>query len=188
MYPVLFKIPLFGGITIYSYGVMVALAFIAGMIWVSRESRRLGQDPAKAVDLVFYVILSAIVGSRILEIIVSEWDRFLENPLMIFKIWEGGLVFYGGLIAAILVSIWYIRRHLMPLRPRPLDRADRLLPRRLLLRAPGRRPHVVRRDVPRGRPFLRAGRRGALSHAAHGVGRGVRELRCPPHPLAAEAL
>jgi phosphatidylglycerol---prolipoprotein diacylglyceryl transferase len=114
MYPVLFKIPLFGGITIYSYGLMVAVAFIAALVWVSCESRRVGQDPARTTDLAFYVILSAIVGSRILHVLVSEWDRFLSNPLMIVKIWEGGLVFYGGLIAALLVSAWYIRRHRMP--------------------------------------------------------------------------
>lgn len=111
MYPVLFKIPLFGGITIYSYGVMVALGFVAGMWWVVTESKRVGQNPGRAMDLVFYVILAAILGSRILHVAVSERERFLQEPLMFFKIWEGGLVFYGGLIAAVLVSIWYLRRH-----------------------------------------------------------------------------
>lgn len=115
MYPVLFTIPLFGGIPIYSYGVMVALGFIAGMAWVGYESRRLKQDPGRAMDLVFYVIVAAIVGSRILHVLISERDRFFANPLMIFKIWEGGLVFYGGLLGALLVSAWYIRRHHMQL-------------------------------------------------------------------------
>lgn len=115
MHPVLFKIPLFGGITIYSYGVLVALGFVAGLLWVMRESRRVGLDSSRAVDLVFWVIVAAIAGSRILHVAVSESDRFLANPLMFFKIWEGGLVFYGGLIAAVAVSIWYIRRHRMPL-------------------------------------------------------------------------
>lgn len=114
MYPVLFTIPIFGGITIYSYGVMVALGFLAGMIWVVRESRRVGQDPARAMDLAFYIILAAIVGSRVLNVVVSDWDRFLRDPLMIFRIWEGGLVFYGGLIASIAVAVWYVRRHHMP--------------------------------------------------------------------------
>lgn len=114
MYPVLFTIPLFGGITIHTYGVMVALGFVAAIVWITYESRRLGQDPARAMDLVFYVILSAIVGSRILHVAIAERDRFFANPLMIFKIWEGGLVFYGGLIAALAVGIWYVRRHRMP--------------------------------------------------------------------------
>lgn len=114
MYPVLFTIPLFGGITIHSYGVMVALGFVAAILWVTYESKRLGQDPARAMDLVFYIILSAIVGSRILHVAIAERERFIDNPLMIFKIWEGGLVFYGGLIAAVAVGIWYVRRHRMP--------------------------------------------------------------------------
>lgn len=116
MYPVLFRIPFFGGaiITVYTYGFMVALAFVVGMIWVSRESRRVGQDPAKAMDLAFYIIVAAIIGSRILHVAVSERDRFLQNPLVIFKIWEGGLVFYGGLIASIAVAIWFMRRHKLP--------------------------------------------------------------------------
>lgn len=114
MYPVLFKIPIFGGITIYSYGVMVATAFVVGILWVSYESRRLGQDPARAMDLIFYIILAAIIGSRILHVAISERDLFLKNPLMIFQIWRGGLIFYGGLIASVVVAVWYMRRHHMP--------------------------------------------------------------------------
>ncbi len=115
MYPVLFKIPLFGGITVYSYGVMVATAFVVAIGWVSFASRRAGQSPARMLDLGFYIILSAIIGSRLLHVIVAEREQFLQNPLMIVRIWEGGLVFYGGLIAALAVGVWYIRRHRMPL-------------------------------------------------------------------------
>lgn len=116
MYPVLLRIPFFGGasITIYTYGFMVAVAFLVGMFWISHESRRVGQSSAKAMDLAFYVIVAAIIGSRILHVLVSERERFLQNPLIIFKIWEGGLVFYGGLIGAVLISIWYMRRHNLP--------------------------------------------------------------------------
>ena len=79
MYPVLLQIPVFGHtITIYTYGFMVALAFVAGMIWVSREAKRVGQNPAKAMDLAFYVIVAAIIGSRVLHVLVSERERFLK--------------------------------------------------------------------------------------------------------------
>ncbi|HPQ81434.1 MAG TPA: prolipoprotein diacylglyceryl transferase [bacterium] len=115
MYPVLFKIPLFGGITVYSYGVMVALGFVAAILWVTFESRRLGQNPSKAMDLIFAVIVAGIVGSRILHVAIAERGRFSSDPLMIFRIWEGGLVFYGGLIAALFVAVWFIRRNRMPL-------------------------------------------------------------------------
>lgn len=114
MYPVLFTIPLFGGITIYSYGVMVAMGFVAAMAWVMRESRRLGQSPARMMDLAFWVIIAGILGSRLLHVAVSERERFLADPLMFFRLWEGGLVFYGGLIASFAVGVWYIRKHRMP--------------------------------------------------------------------------
>jgi phosphatidylglycerol:prolipoprotein diacylglycerol transferase len=115
MYPVIYKIPIFDGLAINSYGVMVALGFVFGIIWVTRESRRLGQDPARALDLVFYLLIAGIAGSRIFYIVISDWDRFVKNPLTAFQIWRGGLVFYGGFIACLIVGAWYIRRHRMPL-------------------------------------------------------------------------
>ena len=114
MHPVLFEIPAFGGIRIYSYGLMVALAFVAWTLWVYYESKRRGQDPGRALDLIFLIIFAAIVGSRLLHILVAEPERFFSNPLVFFRIWEGGLVFYGGLIGAVLVSFWFCRRHRLP--------------------------------------------------------------------------
>jgi phosphatidylglycerol---prolipoprotein diacylglyceryl transferase len=111
MHPVLFEIPFFGGLTIYTYGVLVALGFLAGMLWVGYEAKRVGEDPARATDLVFYVILAAIIGSRIVYVLVSDRQHFFQDPLSFFRIWEGGLVFYGGLIGATAVSIWYTRYH-----------------------------------------------------------------------------
>lgn len=114
MHPVLFKVPVFGEITIYTYGFFVALGFLVSMLWISRESRLKEINPAKVMDLAFYVIVSAIIGARIMHVLVSERVRFLEDPLMIIKIWEGGLAFYGGLIASLLVAYWYIRRNHLP--------------------------------------------------------------------------
>lgn len=119
MYPILVKIPLFGlfgheYLPIYSYGVMVAVGFLAGSWYVSRQARFQNEDPAKALDLVFYILIAAIVGSRILHVLVAERDRFLENPFYLFRIWEGGLVFYGGLIASLLVAFWFFKKHRLP--------------------------------------------------------------------------
>ncbi|MBI3541351.1 MAG: prolipoprotein diacylglyceryl transferase [Deltaproteobacteria bacterium] len=112
MYPLLFEIPLFGGIRIYTYGVLVALGFLGGIAWTVREAKRAGVDSDRILDLCFYIVLSALVGSRILYVIV-DWQRYLSNPLEVLKIWEGGLVFYGGLIGAILMSLYYLRKHKM---------------------------------------------------------------------------
>lgn len=119
MYPVLFEIPLFGlfghdSFPVYGYGVMVALGFLAGTWFVQREAKREGEDPAKALDLIFYILIAAILGSRVLFIFTTDPSLFWKDPLALFKIWEGGLVFYGGFIASVLVSLWYLRRHHLP--------------------------------------------------------------------------
>jgi len=114
MHPILFQfpasIPLIGGLSLYTYGVLVATAFLLGMLWTLREARLAGVDRNQVSDLTFYVILAAIIGSRLFYVIV-EHERFVREPLAVFRIWEGGLVFYGGLLGCIAVSWWYTHRH-----------------------------------------------------------------------------
>lgn len=120
MHPILLKIPvhlnlpLVGSVeylTIYTYGVLVALAFLAGLVFVYFEAKRVGESPQEITNLVFYVIIAAIIGSRVVYVLVVEPASILKNPLVLIKVWEGGLVFYGGLIGAILVSLYYVWRH-----------------------------------------------------------------------------
>ena len=110
MHPILIKI---GPITIYSYGFFLAIGFILAIFYSTREAKRVGVDPQKISDLAFYLIMAALVGSRLLFIITEPHD-FIENPLEVFKIWKGGLVFYGGFIGALATGIWYVKRHGMP--------------------------------------------------------------------------
>lgn len=105
--------PLIGGKSLHSYGALVALGFLLGLLWVRRESERVGLSAQKMMDLFTYIILAAIVGSRLLYVFISVPDWW-THPWVLFQIWEGGLVFYGGLIGAVLISIWYTRKHQMP--------------------------------------------------------------------------
>ena len=111
MHPILFKI---GPITIYTYGVLIATAFFLGLALAVRQARMEGEDLQKIMDLGFYILLSAVVGSRLLYIAV-EFREYLSNPLRIFKVWEGGLVFYGGFIMAMAVVIIYVKKNEMSL-------------------------------------------------------------------------
>ena len=120
MHPILFKIPLFGlfgkeSIPVYSYGVLVALGFLLGTWYIQREAKREGEYPAKALDLIFYIIVSAILVSPSLFVLVTLREAFFQKPLHLFKIWQGGLVFYGGLVASLLTGWWYLKRHRLPL-------------------------------------------------------------------------
>jgi phosphatidylglycerol:prolipoprotein diacylglycerol transferase len=113
MCPILFQ---FGSFTIYAYGFFIAVGFVATLTLASLKIRKskIGISFGNLVDLFFYTILSAIIGSRILFVWIN-FDVYRQHPLQIFKLWEGGLVFYGGLILAIGVSLWYMRWHRLPL-------------------------------------------------------------------------
>jgi phosphatidylglycerol:prolipoprotein diacylglycerol transferase len=111
MYPILFQI---GDFKIHTYGVFIALGFLTGIILALREARRVGEEPENILDLAFYSIIAAIVGSRLLYIVIN-YRYYIENPLEMIKIWNGGLVYYGGFLFALIVGIWYIRKNRLPL-------------------------------------------------------------------------
>jgi len=106
MHPVLIKI---GPLTIHTYGVLIAAGFLLGLALAVRQAKKQGIPSDKIVDLGFYLLIAALIGSRLLFVLV-EAGYFLRNPLDIFKIWEGGLVFYGGVIFAIPVAVWYAKK------------------------------------------------------------------------------
>lgn len=110
MHPVLIKI---GPLTVYTYGFFVAMGFLVGLYLAVRQAKRQGMPYEQVADLGFYILLGAIVGSRLLYVLLNL-KQYLESPLDVFKLWEGGLVFYGGLIAAVLLAAWHIRRHRLP--------------------------------------------------------------------------
>jgi len=111
MYPVLLK---FGKFSIYTYGFFVAMGFLVGISLARKEAMRLGENPEKIMDLCFYVLVSAILASRLFYVAVTP-ELFMDNPLEIFKIWNGGLVFYGGFIGALITAIIYLKKQRMPL-------------------------------------------------------------------------
>ncbi len=111
MYPILFQ---FGSFKIYAYGFFIAAGFIVGLVLATLRARREGIPFGNVVDLFFYTLLSAFLGSRILFVLIN-FDDYRQNPLQIFKLWEGGLVFYGGLIPAAVVALLYMRRHRLPI-------------------------------------------------------------------------
>jgi len=110
MYPTLLH---FGKITIFTYGFFLALGFLAGIFLAKTEAKRVGEDPDKILDLAFYILIAAIVGSRIFYVATNP-KLYMAAPLEIFKIWNGGLVFYGGFIAALITGLVYLHRKDMP--------------------------------------------------------------------------
>ncbi len=99
---------------LHTYGLMVAAGFLAALTYARFEAVRVGEDPDRVLDLCFYLLIAAIVGAR-LFFVFSNFRSYLENPVEIFRVWRGGLVFYGGFILAVIVGIVYVRRNRMPI-------------------------------------------------------------------------
>ena len=103
-----------GSFPVYSYSLFVVLAYLAGLGYALLEAKRLRQEPVHVIDLSLWFFLAAILGARVLFIIVA-YDRFMAHPLEMLKLWKGGLVYYGGLFAAVLAGLAYLKRHGLPL-------------------------------------------------------------------------
>ena len=110
MHPILFRI---GPWPIYSYGVLLALAYLAGLQLAVVRARRAGLDAARVMDLGIYLIIAALVGAKLMLIAV-DYDYFRHQPRELFSLVRAGGVFYGGLIAAFLVGLWLMRRYGLP--------------------------------------------------------------------------
>jgi phosphatidylglycerol---prolipoprotein diacylglyceryl transferase len=108
----------FGALTLYWYGVMVAIGFLAGLWIASRRALKTGLAPEKVLDLGPWLIGGAIVGARAL-FVISYWNEFFRGQpwWKIFMIQEGGLVFYGGLIGASVTGVMQMRRMKLPFWP-----------------------------------------------------------------------
>ena len=104
MYPVLFEI---GGLTITSFGVMMALSFLVAGWIASRELRRDGHDPELAWDLVLWAAVSGVLGAKLYYMLLN-WPDTAADPVGALTS-RSGLVWYGGFIAAALVVAWRVR-------------------------------------------------------------------------------
>jgi len=111
MHPILFELH-FGSmiIPLHTYGFMIALGFLSGIYTIRKLAKRSGMNPDRISDLAFWLLLWGFIGARILYVI-TRWEDFAPNPADIFKVWEGGLVFFGGLIAATAFAIYFFRKH-----------------------------------------------------------------------------
>jgi phosphatidylglycerol---prolipoprotein diacylglyceryl transferase len=112
VHPIAFQ---FGPLTLTWYGVMVALGFLAGLWTASRRGPREGISADRIMDLGPWLIIGAVAGARILYVI-SYWQKdFAGRSFMeVFAVWRGGLVYYGGLIGAILATLIYVQLKKLP--------------------------------------------------------------------------
>jgi phosphatidylglycerol---prolipoprotein diacylglyceryl transferase len=111
VHPILFSL---GPLTIYSYGVLLAAAYLIGLGMAVRRAKAAGLDGNRVLDLGIWVIIAALVGAKALLFIV-DFQHFTSSWTEFTSLLRSGGVFYGGLIAAVVVCIYQLRKHRLPL-------------------------------------------------------------------------
>jgi len=108
MYPIIFQL---GPITIYSYGVMIALAYLAGIYAARREAIRKNIKLDLVYDLAFYLVIGSLIGARVYYVALFDASSFTKDPVSLFKIWEGGLAIHGAILGGIITGILFSKLH-----------------------------------------------------------------------------
>jgi phosphatidylglycerol---prolipoprotein diacylglyceryl transferase len=111
MYPRLFEL---GPITVYTYGVLLAAAYLLGLKVAMVRAEKRGLDHNRVLDLGIYIIISALIGAKLL-LLITDFSTFKNDPKELLTLARSGGVFYGGLILAVAVALWYICRAGLPL-------------------------------------------------------------------------
>src|SRR5438876_1071345 len=118
MHPRLFElpwsIPYVGEIWVYTYGVLLAAAYLLGLKLAMVRAKTRGLDEARVLDLGIYIIISALIGAKLL-LLLTDYQTFKNDPRELLTLARSGGVFYGGLILAVVVALWDIRRVGLPL-------------------------------------------------------------------------
>jgi phosphatidylglycerol:prolipoprotein diacylglycerol transferase len=112
VHPIAFQL---GSLTIHWYGVMIALAFLFGLWTATLRARRENIPGDKIADIVLWLMIGGILGARVVYVTTYWKEEFANQPLSeIFMIQHGGLVYYGGLIGAIITGAIYINWKKLP--------------------------------------------------------------------------
>jgi phosphatidylglycerol---prolipoprotein diacylglyceryl transferase len=159
MKPMLLSLHLGGReIGLHTYGVLIGCGCAVAIVLAFREARRQGLDGSKVLDLSFWMLVTGLLGSRVLYVALNartfanicvgggddliaprSLGRVLGDCTRVFQVWEGGLVFYGGFIAACLVAFAFARRQDWSFTREPSE-GSRTLPRST---APGKASAVL---------------------------------------------
>ena len=112
-YPVIDPVAVaLGPVKIHWYGLMYLVGFAAAW-WLAMRRAKAPQAPCKpnqVEDLIVYGALGAVLGGRLGYVFFYNFDKFLSDPIWLFKVWEGGMAFHGGLLGVIVAMALYARK------------------------------------------------------------------------------
>lgn len=110
MHPELFHV---GPVTLRSYGVLMAVAFVAGTFLALREARRLGLDEDKVVNVILVTLIASVFGARMLYVL-EHLSEFRREWTSVLALWQGGLTLYGGIAAGTFAGLVAAKRMGLP--------------------------------------------------------------------------
>lgn len=131
-----------GPINVHWYGIIMGLAFFLGTYLARYHLRRAGFDPDHMLNMVVWIIPTAIVCARAYYVIF-EWEHYQDNLWDVFAVWEGGLAIHGGLIGGVLAGTLYVRKHNLPF----LRMGDLIMPSVILGQAIGRWGNFINQEA-----------------------------------------
>ncbi len=107
--PVIFSI---GPVSLHWYGLMYLVGFVFAMWLAVRRANKPGSGWTKdeVENMLYAGFLGVFIGGRVGYVLFYNLPLFLDNPLYLFKVWDGGMSFHGGLIGVIAVMLWFARR------------------------------------------------------------------------------
>ncbi|MFZ5641362.1 MAG: prolipoprotein diacylglyceryl transferase [Bacillota bacterium] len=111
MRPILFHI---GSLPVFAWGFMFMIAVALATYLILRRARREGFNPDHLLDLIIFVIIGGIVGARLFYVIFYEPMTYIREPLRIFMLQQGGMVFHGGLLGGVIAALLVLRKHRLP--------------------------------------------------------------------------
>lgn len=101
----------FGSIPYNSWGLMITLAFLAATLVAHGRAAKVGINPDQMVPVYMLAIFCGLMGARLLHFLMATPEVFFADPLVFFKLWQGGFAFYGGfIVAGIAVVLFALRR------------------------------------------------------------------------------
>ncbi len=107
--PVAFSL---GPASVHWYGIMYLLGFAGAWYLGQRRAEKENSvlQPSQISDLIFYGAMGVVLGGRAGYVIFYNFDYFLQDPLWLFAIWQGGMSFHGGLLGVVLALYLYARK------------------------------------------------------------------------------
>jgi len=103
------------GIPFFPHGVLIAVGFLAGSWVLSRYVRRIGVSQDALWDVVTWVLIGSLIGTRLLWVL-GNWSS-LSSPAEALMIWHGGMTLYGGILGGLIAGVWKARKYGLPIVP-----------------------------------------------------------------------